>query len=108
VSDGPSLRSEAVRTWAGDWADQYDQTFDAEALEKWVGKNVRIRAVVKDEPKGHDGYIVGFSIAQVFTDPDDEDGGVECVRMCSLITFNGLAVPLFAGATIEEFDDNGA
>lgn len=98
--------SEAIRTWAAEWADAFDQSWTAEKLEELGGKRIKgEKAATADEgPKGFVGLVVGYSVDTLNFIPE-EGAEAEVVRRFSLILDNGTQVALLSEMTVEEVDE---
>jgi hypothetical protein len=99
MTDTSASTPEAVREWASEWSDVYAQDWDEEKLSTYVGKRIKTHAEVNGEPKGFEGFIIGYSIDTiVITDGEmDED-----VHRYSFLIDQGLQCSIFAGMTVEE------
>jgi hypothetical protein len=98
---------EAVRDWASEWADRYDQTQDEEKIKAWVGKTVKVtREPDHTEDSDKIGEflfnIVGYGIRALSFQPDEESPERQYVHEYSLLTDTGLQVPINATMTVEE------
>lgn len=95
-----SESSAAVREWASDWADKFDQDWDETRLHALVGKVVSARVETEDGPKGFsDVLVVGHSIDTIVY--EIEDGGPEMTaHRFSLLSNDGKQLPIFAGMEI--------
>lgn len=97
-----SETSNAVREWASDWADKFDQDWGDDKLAALVGKNVSGRVDTSEGPKGFENVlVVGHSIDTIIY--EIEDGGEEMTaHRFSLLTSEGKQLPIFAGMEIVE------
>lgn len=93
---------EAIREWASEWSDIYDQSLSVEKLSEWVGKKVSAKGVSRGEPKGFTGLVVGHSIDTLVLHEEETD--VE-VHRYSLIIDQGLQCSIFAGMEITEVSE---
>lgn len=92
---------EVVREWASEWSDTFAQDWDEEKLSGWVGKHVRASAIVNEEPKGFEGWIIGYTIDTLMIDDEDFH---EKVHRYSLVTADGLQCMIFAGMEVKEVE----
>ena len=93
-----SVFNEAVRRWMSDWADQFDQSWDDEKLQAFVGQRVDLQRPADEgaerEAKTFTFQVVGWSRDRL----QDEDGNH--VSKWSLLTDEGNQIALFPGTTI--------
>lgn len=108
VTDIDPLADDALRRWASDWADAYDQGHTGAELEKLVGKKVVLAkpATEEDGPKGATGIVVGITFDTLFFS-EDEDADTEPLKVLrwGLVFSHGAAVHLFSGMTITEVEE---
>lgn len=106
----PAANDDAIRSWASDWADSFDQGWDEEKLSKWIGKTVRLYAPPSEEggdPRGAEVHVVGFSVDTLFPPPDEEDGAMvqlPKVHRFSFLTAEGVQVALYAKVEVSELE----
>lgn len=105
------LTDEAVRSWASDWADEFDQGWDEERLRSHVGKTLRLEAPGKgDDEGGRRGTfsarvkVIGYSIDTIIF-RTDEDSEEQQVHRFSFLTSEGVQVALFSMTTISEEEE---
>ena len=93
------MMMEAIETWVGEWADQFDQGWSEDALKEWVGKKIVARTPEGVEPpRGVTATIVGYSVDTVFANDLS-------VKRYSFITDQGVQVPLFTSMQVEEVSE---
>lgn len=100
-----SLSSPAVRAWASEWADVYDQKITEEEIVALVGKTVDAHAEDSEgKPKGFkEKVIIGFSTDKVFfKNEDDDDAETLFALRRSLVTADGMQFAILSGMTISE------
>lgn len=96
------MNLEAVRQWADDWADQFDQDYDEEKMRALVGKKLKMQRPKKedeeDDPRPFQGVVVGYSIDTLITEQSD-------VHRYSVISSEGHQIALVPSMTIEELPE---
>lgn len=93
---------EVIREWASEWSDTFAQDWDEEKLSEWVGKHIVASAVVNEEQKGFEGWVIGYTIDTILIQDGDFH---EKVHRFSLVTAEGLQCMIFAGMKVEEVAD---
>jgi hypothetical protein len=90
---------EAIETWCGDWADQFDQGWSNDSLKEWVGKKVTVRTPEGVEPaRGATAVVVGYSCDTIFLNDQP-------VHRFSFITDLGVQISLYDKMTVEETEE---
>lgn len=96
------MKTDAVRAWADDWADQFDQTFDEGKLSALVGKRVQMqrpkREDEEEDPRAFVGVVVGYSIDTLVTEESK-------VHRFSVLTSEGQQIALVPSMIIEELPE---
>lgn len=103
------LTDEAVKAWASDWANEFDQGWDEERLRTYVGKTIVLEAPGKAEPdnKGVRGKftakvkVIGYSVDTLVI-RTEEGADPEETHRFSFLTSEGVQVALFTATTIQE------
>lgn len=94
----------AVRAWAQEWADQYNQTWTDELMTPYVGKTVQgVGMDVDGNPRGFTGKVVGYSRDSIFF-PLDEHDSLTAAYRSSFLLATGVQVPIFADMTFTEVE----
>lgn len=101
------MATEAVRVWAEEWVEKFDQTFSEERLRALIGKKVKLQRPSPD-PTEHDeeveaprpiiGVVVGYSVDTIVTEESD-------VHRYSVITSEGAQIALVTSIDIEELPE---
>lgn len=87
-----------IRKWMSDWADMFDQSWDDEKLQAFVGKTVDLQRPELDEDRPAKTFtftVVGWSRDRL----QDIDGST-VVNKWSLLTNDGNQIALYAGSTV--------
>lgn len=99
------MATEAVRLWAEEWVEKFDQTFTEERLRALIGKKVKLQRPVPEEadedaepPRPVIGTVVGFSVDTIVTEESD-------VHRFSVITSEGAQIALVTSIDIEELPE---
>lgn len=104
----PKPEEQAVREWASDWADKFEQDWDEERCIALLGKRVDALRPAVDEmdgPKGFRARIVGYTIDTLTCLAEDDAEERDLVKRYSLITAEGAQTPILAGMTITEIEE---
>lgn len=88
---------EAIKKWASDWADSYDQGWDVDRLSKLVGSTVTV-FYPKAEDESIRINVIGYSRDVLVVE------GREAYRSCFL-TDEGLQVAIKAGVEVDMEED---
>lgn len=98
------MASEAVRAWASEWADEFDQNWDQEGVHKYVGKTITaIREREGEEPRGfRSKKVVGFSHIVLCVNPEDGSEEEEQVHRWGFVLDDGTMVSILSEMKITE------
>lgn len=98
---------EAIRAWAEDWVEKFDQTFNEERLRSLIGKKVKLQRPhvpaeegeeETDPPRPIIGSVIGYSVDTIVTEQSD-------VHRFSVITAEGAQIALVTSIDIEELPE---
>lgn len=96
------LADEKLREWASEWADRFDQSWDAARLGDLVGALVSGRVDTAEGPKGFESVVVvGYSIDTLVFSPE-EGAETETVTRASLLTADGKQLSILSGMQVVE------
>lgn len=99
-----SASTPAIQQWAQEWGDQYDQEIEVSSLAGLVGKNVQGEGRdANGQLRGFTKIVVGYG-RDVLAFRSEDEAVTEFVYRPTLITEDGLQVPIFAGMTLVEVE----
>lgn len=109
MTDTAIDNSEAIRDWASDWADKYDQSWTTESLSSYIGKVVDAKTDPDDTGavNGFVARVVGYSADVLSYQPDPESEERAVVYRYSFLSDEGLQLALLAGMVVSEGSDDG-